>query len=88
MNKERRKQLAKALELLLEVSPKLDEAKGIIEQAGTDEREYVDAMSDNLKAGDKGQQAELAADNLDEVKRSLDDLDIDDLIAKVEEAQT
>jgi hypothetical protein len=88
MNKDRRKQLTAVLELLREIEPKLDDAKRITEEAKDAEQEYFDKMSENLQGGDKGQQAQTAVDNLDEVQRAIDDFDVADLITKVEEAAT
>jgi hypothetical protein len=87
MNKERRKELRKAINALMELSPKWDEIKGIVETAAAEEREYYDNMGDNLKGGDKGQQADNAATQLEEVKSAMEDCDLDDLVAKLEDAE-
>lgn len=87
MNKDRRKQLDKAISLAQEIGPKLDELKGIIEQAASEEREYYDNMHENLQQGGKGSQAENAATQLEEVQSSLEEFDIDELVYKIEDAQ-
>ena len=59
MNKQRRKDIERAIALL-------DEAKDIIETAAGEERDYYDAMPENMQGGEKGERAEQAADSLDE----------------------
>lgn len=87
MNAARRKALDTAIGLLQEAEAKLDEAKSIIETAKDEEREYYDNMPESLQSGDKGSAAETAADALDEVHNTLDELDISDLVGKIEEAR-
>jgi hypothetical protein len=66
MNKARRADIAKAVELL-------NDAKGIIETCVSDEQEYYDNMPEALQGGEKGQAAESAASTLSEVESALDD---------------
>jgi hypothetical protein len=86
VNGERRKLIRSVIELLNEAGPKLDDAKRIVETAAEGEREYYDNMHDNLKGGEKGEQAESAATALEEVQSALEELDIEDLVSKLEEA--
>jgi len=67
MNKERRKQLSKAIDLLAE-------ARDIIETAAAEERDYYDNMPESLQSGDKGQRADEVASSLEEMDSALDDL--------------
>lgn len=85
MNAERRKQLEKAATLLEGIKDAFEEAKGIIEQCGSDEREYYDNMSDNLKGGEKGQTASEAADNLESAFQTMD-INLDEIIDQVRSA--
>jgi len=88
MNKDRRKELDKAIALLQEAAPKIDEAKSIIENCASEEREYYDNMHENLQSGEKGSQADQAASMLEEAQSSLEEIDIDDLVSKIEEAKS
>jgi flagellar biosynthesis chaperone FliJ len=87
MNKERRKEIEKAIAILQEIGPKWDEVREIAQLCGEGEREYYDNMSDNLKGGDKGTQADNAATQLEEVHNEIDTCDLSDLITKLEEAK-
>lgn len=64
MNKARRRDIERAAELI-------EQAKAILETAEGEEREYFDAMPENMQGGDKGQKAETAADALQEAVDSL-----------------
>ena len=65
MNGTRRQSIAKARGML-------EEAKEILETASGEERDFYDAMPENMKSGDKGEQAENAASKLEEAIESLD----------------
>lgn len=86
MNKDRRKEIEKAVAILREFSEKYEELKSMVTTAAEGEREYYDNMNENLQGGDKGQQADTAAGNLEEVQNELESFDPDDLITKLEEA--
>jgi hypothetical protein len=86
MNKERRKKIERAIALLQEIAPRWDEVKSIAEETGNEEREYYDNMAENLQGSDKGQQADNAATQLEEVANEIDTCDIDELITKLEDA--
>lgn len=66
MNKARRDELARARGLL-------EEAKAIIEQCASEERNYYDAMHENLQSGEKGSRADEVASQLEELESMLDD---------------
>lgn len=86
MNKDRRAEIAKAISLLQSISDVVSEAKSIVENAASEERDYYDNMPENMQSGERGEQASQAADQLEEVQSTLDEIDIDDLISKLEEA--
>lgn len=67
MNKERRKELEKA-------RGHLEEAKAIISDAASEERDYYDNMSENLQGGEKGEKAGTDADNLEAAEQTLDEI--------------
>ncbi len=75
MNKERRKQLAKAQELL-------EQAQSIIEDCLGEEEDYRDNMPENLQGSEKYDIADNACDNMDSALESLEEA-----ISSVEEAQ-
>lgn len=87
MNAARRKEIGKAIGLLQTLSATLDEVKSLVEGLASEEREYYDNMHENLQGGDKGQAADNAATQLEEIQSSLEELDIDDLVGKLEEAR-
>lgn len=60
MNKARRKELNRAVELL-------EEAQSIIESCRDEEQEYMDNMPENLQESEKYYAAEEAVDNMNEV---------------------
>ena len=59
MNKARRKELSRAVELL-------EEAQSIIESCRDEEQEYMDYMPENLWESEKYCAAEEAVNNMDE----------------------
>jgi len=67
MNKLRRFALAGAALLL-------DEAKGIIEDAAIEEREYYDNMPESLQSSERGETADEMADALQGAADVLDDM--------------
>lgn len=66
MNAQRRKDIAKAIELL-------EEARAIIDIAAEEEREAYDNIPDNLNLSDRALKLEENADNLEEVSSELED---------------
>ena len=59
MNKARRKELSRAVELL-------EEAQSIIESCRDEEQEYMDNMPENLQESEKHYAAEEAVDNMND----------------------
>ena len=68
MNKQRRKDLDDALKLI-------SDARNIVENARDEEQEYFDNMPESFQFGDKGQDAEAAASNLDEAVNAFDEIE-------------
>lgn len=58
MNRERRKEIARATELL-------EQAKIILETARDEEQDYFDAMPEGPQGGERGSKAEQAVEQLD-----------------------
>lgn len=67
MNKTRRKELERALELINEVNEILSVAKD-------EEQEYYDNMPESFQNGDKGEQASTAIENIESAMSSLEDV--------------
>lgn len=67
MNKARRKELSRAVELL-------EEAQSIIESCRDEEQEYMDNMPENLQESEKYYVAEEAVNNMDEAYDKIDEV--------------
>lgn len=67
MNKQRRKELAKASELIAQ-------AQSIIESVKDEEQDAHDNLPESIQYGEKGQQMEEYIDMLDEAYGQCDDL--------------
>lgn len=67
MNKARRKELSRAVELL-------EEAQSIIESCRDEEQEYMDNMPENLQESEKYYAAEEAVNNMDEAYDKIDEV--------------
>lgn len=87
MNKDRRKALAEAIDALTKIKDQIENVKSIVETAKDEEREYYDNMPENMQSGDRGQEADTAVSNLEDVFETLDGLDIDDLLSKIDDAR-
>lgn len=76
MNAQRRKQLARAVDLLME-------ARLIVEQCQEEEEECFYNLSDNLQMTERGQKLEENADTLSEIASDISDQEdnINDVIA-------
>jgi hypothetical protein len=87
MNKDRRNDISNAIDLLEEAKAKLEEAQSLIDSAASDERDYYDNMPESLQSADKGVAADAAATGLEEVRDTLNELDFDDMVQKLESAR-
>lgn len=88
MNKERRKLLMDAKQLLLNIKSDFEQARELIGQAADEEREYYDNMSENLQGSEKGRRAYEVADNLDQICSDIDNTNIESIIYGLDEAVT
>ncbi len=86
MNKDRRKEIAKAVALLQPLIGQLEEIRSIVETVAQEERDYYDNMPENMQSGENGERADQAASDLEEVQSALDEIDLEDLISKLEGA--
>lgn len=94
MNKQRRKDIGAALELLSkarglmeEASATAAEAKDALETARDEEQEYKDNMPENMQDGDKGQMADSAIDNLEQAASSAESFidALDESVSSIQE---
>lgn len=67
MNRQRRKRIDEVVALI-------GEARRMMDAIASDEREYVEAMPENLQLSDKWADAESVADELEDIVSSLDEL--------------
>lgn len=67
MNKQRRKRIDEVVVLIGEV-------RNMMEAIASDEREYVEAMPENLQLSDKWADADTVAGELEDIVSSLDEL--------------
>lgn len=86
MNNDRRKQLKKLEDLLNELETLRSTAEEMADELASEEREYYDNMPESLQGSEKGEQADAAATALEEVRDALQELDVSDLLSKVEDA--
>ena len=67
MNKQRRKEIARAVAMI-------EEAKSILETCRDEEQDYFDNMPESFQDGQKGEDAQTAIDALDEAISQIDDV--------------
>ena len=86
MNKQRRAEIASAIQLLNRADELLKQAADLIETAKDDERDYYDNMPESLQSGEKGEAASAAADLLDAAFDDLLAFEVEAIVAQLEEA--
>lgn len=86
MNAARRKEIQTAIDNLQKIEEFVANARYILESVSGEEREYYDNMPENMQSGDKGTRAEEAATALEEAHSTLEDLNVEDMIASLETA--
>lgn len=86
MNKDRRKELGRAIEIANRLKGEMEEPISIIQTAKDEEEEYRDNMPESLQSSDRYQTADAAVDALDSAVSSLEELDLDEVISNLETA--
>lgn len=86
MNKERRKQLDLAMEMLSKVMGTFEDAKSIIETAQQEESDAYDNLTENLQASERGERMNEVSDELSNIA-SVIELDIADIIARIDDCK-
>lgn len=72
MNKQRRKQLAEAIEKLEQATAMLEEAKEIIDGVTEEEQEAFDNMPESLQCSERGVMTQDNVDTLEEIAQGMD----------------
>lgn len=88
MNAARRKEIDAAIAALAKAGEAMAEASQMIREIAEGEEEYLRAMPDNLKDGKLGNRADEVTATLCDVADDLDNFDLDDLTARLQEAQS
>lgn len=88
MNRERRKELSRAIDLLDEAKSKLEEATEIVQTCKDEEDECYCSLPESLQEGEKGDIMQENSDNLDEALTTIEDMPgtIDEAINLIQEA--
>lgn len=88
MNKERRKELSKAIGHLEKAKGEIESAKEIIETCKDEEQESYDALPEGVQDSERGEIMSDNVDGLDEAFSVIEDWpdDIDEAIRSVQEA--
>lgn len=88
MNKERRKELSRANDMLEEIRDKLGEVQDIIDNCKSEEEDYRDNMPENMQNSDRYYAADSAIDEMQEAYDALTDMidNIDDISGHIEAA--
>jgi archaellum component FlaC len=87
MNKQRRKQIADAVEQLQNLKTAIDDCASLIETVACDEREYYDNAPENMQDSEKYERASEVADELEEAQTEVAELceALDDISGRLEE---
>lgn len=87
MNKERRKAINEAIDLLEGIQNDFDRAKALIADVAAEEQDGFDNLSEGLQAAERGQRMEEVAGWLQEVADELEALDFDDLVGRLDDCK-
>lgn len=87
MNKQRRAQIDALIKTLETLKGQVEDAMNEADSIATDERDYFDNMPENMQQGDRGQAAEQAADQLEEARSNLENMDFEEVISNLETAK-
>ena len=88
MNRERRKELSKAIDLLEEAKSKIEEATEKVDACKCEEEEAYDCLPESLQDGEKGDTMQENIDGLDEALSNIEDMPatIEEIINLIQEA--
>lgn len=74
MNRERRKELSKAIDLLGEAKSKIEEAKEKVDTCKSEEEEAYDCLPESMQEGEKGDTMQENINGLDEAFSNIEDM--------------
>ena len=86
MNTTMRKDLRKAIGLLEDIAPKLDEARAIVESAAQEARDKFEALSEKAQEGERGQRIKEIAEALEVALSDLEQIAVQDVIENIDNA--
>lgn len=86
MNATTRKELRKAIGLLEDVAPKLDEARAIVESAAQEARDKFEALSEKAQEGERGQRIDAIAAALEAALSDIEQFAVQDVIEHIDNA--
>lgn len=86
MNKDRRKAIAAALELVDQAKAAVEAAREAVEVIQGEEEEYRDNMHENLQGGEKYARADEVAGYLSDAEQELGGFDFDSILSNLEAA--
>ena len=86
MNKDRRNDIARVQDTIMEIAALLDGVRDDTEAIRDEEQDYYDNMPESFQQGEKGEVAEAAISALDDALSALNDFDTDSIVAMLEEA--
>ena len=86
MNATMRKELRKAIGLLEDIAPKLDEACAIVESAAQEMRAKFEALSEKAQEGERGHRINWIAEALETALSDLEQLALQDVIENIDNA--
>lgn len=87
MNRERRKKIDDAIEKANELKDLIQELQEVVEEIRDEEQEYFDNIPENLQASERYEIAESSVENLDNAVDWFCNVDIEELVAALEEAK-
>lgn len=86
MNNERRKRIAALQSKLADLKETLEECTSEARGLADDERETYDNMPESLQQGERGQQSDSAATELESVADALEEIDLESIDGQLESA--
>lgn len=86
MNATMRKELRKAIGLLEDAAPKIDEARAIVESAVQEAWDKFEAMTEKAQEGERGQRIKEIAEALEAALLDIEQMVVQDVIENIDNA--
>ena len=87
MNALRRKQINEVIEAINALNERIDEIMCFIEEIKSEEEECFENLPESFQDGERGEAMQEAIDKLESAYSFLEDIDLDDVISDLEDAQ-